>query len=662
VAETARWHTLRGNKAERSPHHVLSWDTETRWITDRDTEAHTLRVWAARTDRRHGRDTERTPNTRGRGTTVRQLTDYIESSAPKGETLWCFAHNQAFDLSVTRLPIALIRRGWEMTEHALTAASPWLRMRKGSQRIAMACSYSYLPRPLADIGLAVGVPKPPLPDDDDTDAAWLVRCDADVDIVATAMLQLMDWWDDHAVGCWSVTGAASGWNAYRHIATPYRVAIERDDAARAWERATISGGRRECWRVGPQPKARYVEIDFHRAHLTICQSMPLPMRRSVTVDSMPIDDPRIGGDRWSVIADCVIRTDTPRYPVSLAGRTWHPVGEFATRLCGPELAEAQRRGELVSIGRATVHKLGHHMADWGAWLGRVLDNTEPGTVPAAEIAAKGWSRTVPGRWATRTSDEIRRVEAEHQGWSLERGVMHPDAQPFARLSVAGVEYWTVHDLEADDSYPAVLAWIQSHVRVALGRMIDALGSLPIISCNTDGVIVRAASNPNLDRIAEATYPLVPRIKAVYRDVDVISPAHLVLDSHNRLSGVPRTAATDNGRRFEWHTWPGLARQIERSRSPGYVRGSRRVDLGNVPIARWITEDGSAVPPRATLDTQGGTRLLPYDLAAAGAELGPLRPAQHPTLAAALIAGLPGSLAASLGQSEMAISGSGNRGR
>lgn len=624
-------HYLRDNQIERSPSRLIVLDTETRWQQTDAGEVHTLRVWVTRTLHRAGVPKHTVRNSLDSGADAESLADTVDRIADDTCTTWLFAHNLGFDLTTTRLPLLLLARGWKLGHHALTLDAPWLQMSNGKRRITMADSFSWLPKSVESIGRLLGIEKFTLPGNDDDDTEWLARCSIDVDIVACALEQLLDWWDRAKRGCWSLTGAATGWNAYRHIKHIATVVIDPDPDSRAFERRAINAGRREAWRVGHLPKARYVELDFERAHLTVCRDMNLPRKRCSAFGPIGLDDVRLRSNMYAPIAEVTVCTETPRYPVEIGGRMWYPTGTFRTILCAPEIKSAMERGELVSIHRGVLYRLGPTMDRWGQWITRVLDGLEPDTPPMAELACKAWSRRVPGKWATRTSKLLREMSTPEQAWRLERGVDHPSGKRCSLLHMGGRLQFLLQDQDADDAFPAVLAFIQSHLRVAMGRLIDHFGADWLVSCNTDGLIVRAARGPNLDALSALCAPFVVRLKGVYHDVEVLSPQHIVLDGEPRLSGVPHSAAGAGDLRFSWSTWPSFTRQLELGAGAGYTREARAVDLGHVPVNRWVLHNGTTVAPRAASDGLGGSRLLPWDETAPSHPWTALRAEQHPIL-------------------------------
>jgi hypothetical protein len=670
-----RIHNLPHNRSERTPARCLFWDTETRHEMGERTEVHTLRLWAAELVERRG-PTRKAPRPLAwDGRTTAEMCDCVEDACRPSETLWLWAHNLGFDLAVAPLPVALVDRGWEITQHALTGSAPWLRMRRGTRSLTMVDSHSWLPVPLERLGPGAGIEKPPLPGWEAEDAAWLHRCRADVAILKAAVCRLLDWWDTERLGHWSITGPGTGWNSYRHRPGRSTVVIDPDPDVRSFERGAIYAGRAECWRVGTLPTGHYAYIDFEHAFASVC-TLPLPWRRGAARHDLSLEHRGLSVSRVVELgAECEVETTTPRYPLRTPAGIVHPVGRFTTTLAGPELKEAASRGELRALGRGHVYAVSEHMEPWARWAIDVIDSPDDAIPDVARIAVKGWTRTVPGRWAGRTSRTQLTLEQPVPGWRLEHGRHHPGGAGCSTLDMAGKRYTVVNDVDMDQAFPAVLAWIQSYQRLHLGRLIDLVGVGSLVLCNTDGLVVDLEAftelhDPYADRFlgpqgrlqllqahldgwAGQLAPLTPRLKWVSRTLEVLSPQHMITDDARQLSGVPRSAdrmcsVVDCGRvldntlccpvhgvqprhAYAFTDWPRLSTQLERGWEGGYTRRHRTVDLSDVPTLRWVLEDGSTRPVEASGRLGTPTRLLPPPNGVAGREGPFLRREQHPAL-------------------------------
>ena len=360
-------HYLRANEREYTPAACIFLDTET-WTDDSGPEqVERLRLWVATYTDRRATKGRQLRNVTAWGATAWQLAEWVDQVTKGRGSVWLYAHNLAFDLTTTRLPLELGHRGWRISDASIGGQAPWLRMAKSDRALAITDSWGWLPVALDQVAVAVGRDKPPLPAQDDDQTAWLARCGADVDILGRAVLGLMDWWDDQRLGNWSISGAATGWNAYRHTPTTSKVVIDPDPAKVARDRLYVHGGRRGVWRIGEHRAGPFLELDLTAAYPTTAAECPLPRGRAWTFTDLPLDHPNLSSDRWGVTATCRIRSDLARWPVRANDATWYPVGDFWADLAGPDIREAIELGALVAIGQGEVHQLGRNMRPWARW-------------------------------------------------------------------------------------------------------------------------------------------------------------------------------------------------------------------------------------------------------------------------------------------------------
>lgn len=646
-------HDLGPNSKETSPHEVLVIDTETLPIPGTDPVVQRLNLWVGKIVRRHGKNPRRPREQWGKGRTSQDLADFLEQSVRSSPTLWVYCHNLSFDLAVTRLPVELMARGWRLGAHALASDAPWAFMAKGNYSVRLADSFSILPQPLPVIGDAMGLPKFALPSDGDPDAAWWARCERDVEITSRAVVQAMDWWDEHKLGCWSTTGPQTGWNMMRHLCVKQKggppiihrgpreggytqrgdghVTIDPDPVARVFERGTLYQGRREAWVTGVRPSGTFAELDFRTAHLTVAAEFKLPCRRGVAFESLPLDTPYLDHPNIGIIAKAVIATDTPRYPFRAKAGICYPVGMFETTLAGPELAEAKARGELMAIRAGYYYRLSYHMQPWALYCQDVLNADQDQVPPAARIMVKGFTTRVFGKWCARTSRLRYEGASPVGGWDAVHARDSRTHDPVTVLHIGGrMEEW-IRDQEGDDSFPAVLSWVQSLVRVYLGRAVDAVGTHSMVAVSTDSLLVDlealyasghlgAPTGDELSdadlyagfaagRLAGVVEPFWPRVKAVVPTVEVVTAQHVRVGAQRKYSGVPKGAKERGRNRFDFITWPKLGGQIADGDERGFVQPRRYVDLTKACVNRYSAVDGCTGPVLATLSEWGGTQLI-----------------------------------------------------
>ena len=669
-------HRLRPNETVWTPASVIVLDTETEWRVEGTSELHTLRLWVAvHVDRRHVRKTQG-PVCWGWGNTPGELAEWLTGRTRGRDSVWVYAHNLNFDLVTTNLVETMSDHDWTVTDFSVSNGAPWLRLKRGSKVLTVVDSWTWLPESVESLATRMGRSKVPLPANDDGEIEWWQRCASDVDLTARSVLGLMDWWDGESLGRWSISGAGSGWNAMRHTESGERHVIQLGpdpdelqrearwvrravDAGREWcyvdrDRTAVRGGRKDAAVVRSATGGPWVELDLVKAYPTVARDLPLPVKRGWTFDSLPVDSKWIGSRFWGVIADCRVRTDRPRYPVRHGGVTWYPVGEFRTTLAGPELRWARDNGDLVEVGAGQAHRLGFALRPWATW---VLDPSRGGTVdvpPVAEVACKVWGRSVLGKFAGRVHRSEPLEGAAPAGWSVTDMWDRPSGRRGAEVTMGGSKWLVTYDGDGENCYPAVLAWVESEVRVRLGKVLEALDGA-WWTADTDGLLVDLsgpidwlrwgvvrlgdhARDPFglgqslCDQLEALTRPLTLRPKRVFESLAVLGPQHLIAGDVRKMSGVRASSEQTAPYRFVGRDWPKLKWQMNNSR-PGVYTRPERVSTFNAPtVHRWVTGDGAALPAEFRIGPDGSNELVPWALTRWARDGAELAPAQYRILA------------------------------
>jgi hypothetical protein len=617
-------HYMRANHTSWTPPSVFSFDTETRSQYEGERELMSLRLWCARfTDRRAPRRI--TPiDDQQDGTYGEDLAIWVHKLAKQRRTVWGYAHNLGFDLCVSSLVDHLTAMQWEVTEFAVNSGSPFVRLRHGETSLTLSDSWSWFGVRLEDVAEALGMTKPPLPSPDDTRQQWLERCHADTRILHTAMLTLMDWWDSNDLGRWNITGGASGWNAMRHIPAQQRILIRPDDDECDHDRQAIYGGRRTVWESGRSHYGHYSEVDIVKAYTNVCRHMPLPIARQAPFTSLPTEHRWLNCDRWGVIANVVISTDQACVPVRVGNSVWYPVGRFATVLAGPDIRECRDNGVLESVGAGWLHQLGYALRPWAQWC---IDSQadETGATPEiAKLVHRLWARSAIGKWAQRGFEVVPLGPSINSGWHYEEAWHHGKNVPAHIVDFAGTRYQVAAVNQSDNAYPAILAFVESYTRVAIGRAIATVGDAHMVACDTDGYICDSVGLGNIAQAQDAIAPLSLKVKHHYRRVKVIGPQHLELGRERRHSGIPATAQLGPDGKLHARTWPKLAWQLQHGRMGVYVRPDQSYALSATYAPGWVLASGAVVPVELELDQGGCNRIVPWPqtrYARSGAQLG-----------------------------------------
>lgn len=618
-------HYLRSNHISWTPPTVFSFDTETRSYMDGDSEVMTLRNWCAKSTDRRQQGRVIPEDRSASGEFPEDLSVWIDALCARRRTVWGYAHNLGFDLCTTDMVPSLIGLGWGVTEFAVSGSAPFIRLRKGDSSLTLSDSWSWFQSDLESVADAVGIPKPPLPEDGDSPLDWHERCLADTNILHTAMLTLMQWWDDNQLGKWNITGSSSGWNAMRHIPSEQRITIRPDAIECDADRKAIYGGKRFSWYSGKSSSGHFTELDIEKAYTTVVRNFPLPMGRQCQFSELPLDHKWLNCQRWGVIAEVEICTDTPRYPCRIGKRVWYPVGRFRTTLAGPEILCARESGHLVSVGAGWLHQLGYPLRPWATWCLESLASDDGQIPEVARMVHRVWARSAIGKWGQRGFEVLPIGPSPNSGWHFEEAWHHSANVPAGIVDFAGDRYQVAAVNQSDNAYPAILAFVESHVRVALNRCTEITGDMRMVLCDTDGYLCSDASDTLIDTINAKIAPFRVRAKRHFRNIEVVGPQHMRLDGKPRRSGIPASADLRPDGKLHALTWPKLAWQLANGRPGSYVRPDQAYTVASTYAPGWVLPDLSVVPVEVTVGPRGGNVVVGWRqtrYAASGLALGP----------------------------------------
>jgi len=637
-----------------TPPAVIVLDTEADRRARPEGEVQSLRLWTARYVRRREQGKLKPRDLSAHGHTGAGLAQAVNGWLQSGNSTWLFAHNLSYDLPVSGLVGHLCALGWKVSACTSLLSYVWLVLKRGRQRITISDLHHFLPTTLAQIGGLLGLPKMPMPAKDAGDGEWFAYCARDTDVAMTAILALMDHWDEKELGKWAMTGAASGFHAMRHTYTGIRPTLFDEPGGTAFDRRAIYGGRRSVWHHGELPPGRYAELDLEAAYATAAASWPLPHKRGAWFASLDVSDRRVWRPEICVIAECDIETDVPRFPVRTGGRVRYPVGRFTTVLAGPDIAWARETGCLKAIGRGQFHLLGRSMQPF---FRRVLEWGTPGKSPIPPVAAMMWKqfgRGVVGKFAQHGYETRDTGMLTDEPWHYERVITGDGGEQRWRVHYGGTikEAWQEGD--GRYAYPAVTAVVESLVRVAVGKAAEMLGPGVTVTCDTDGMwanmgALEAGDTTGLgfslsdiarearidlakDVINRAIAPFRLREKNSVSVMTVTGPQNYTAGAMSRHAGRASGMRPTGDGSWAGDTFPGLAWQMAHG---GPERYHMRKTQWRPPICLtdgWVTADGTVLPLEAVTGGDGQAVILPWSESRHTARGTTLGPHQHPALA------------------------------
>lgn len=624
-------HWLAPGSKTWSPSVLVHFDTETIETESGTDLLHQIRCWDAVCCVRHDVAPERSRRRLVAGEEISELVDLIEDYSTLDRECWVVAHNLNFDLTVTQLPAVLVGRHWNVEAYGMSKESNWWVLKRDGKKLVIVDSWSWLPDSLENLAKDIGKRKMRLPKNDASLTEWHKRCRRDAVILADLFTTILDWWDTQQLGRFGITSAGCGWSTLRTMTEPKSIVVGPGGGKTDFERLAIYGGWKEVWWVGELKGEWVADYDFVAAYPTIAAHHRLPSAPGTYFKSLPAGIVPGFTEAKDVIARCTVTTDRPCAPVRIDHDVWYPTGTFKTVLTGPEIAYAEATGASVSVEDGYWYPMSFALRPWAIWCLALLTASSQTVPPLVRRMAKGWSRSVIGRFGGHTSRVTSDRPSVGYGWRLETGHNLDNGRPLEVLTIGDREITTEHDLDGSDCFPAVLAFVEARCRVALHELVDSRNPSYLLQCNTDGWWERRAVRSAAYEVPGVPWPHHVLRKACVNSAVILGPDHLTTPAERRLAGIPKNADGSFADGWQWHDWPGLRWQLERGANGWYTRPKRELELQAHYARRWVLDTGETVPVTVREDEVTGTVVLPWEMTEGRREHDRLAPYQDERL-------------------------------
>lgn len=588
MRRSPRAHYVGHNAVTRVPSRYVYLDTEARRTFEAHREVQTFRLAVAafdckRRDKNQWRERE-----------------WIETTEP--EALWRWigercarrartvlvAHNLAYDLRIADAFTILPALGWTFKAGRVDGGQTWFIFTNEGRTLCMVDTMSWVPTALDRLGAAIGVPKLPLPADDDTEAEWFARCRRDVEILADVWRRLMRWVVTDDLGNWKLSGAGQSWAAFRHRFMRHDLLVHECDDARDAERAAAMTGRCEAWRHGELDGGPWTEYDFTTAYARIGAECAVPIRLCGEMSRPNLVTIYAPVEGRTVLALVTVTTDVP----TLATRTnqgivW-PVGTFETYAWLNELTEAIAYDARVTVQRAWVYRTAPALEGFCSWVLDGIEGRRADVDPVVRVALKHWSRALIGRTAAQWSSWAPWGVSPNADVALSDAYYREGDERFELLQLGHQLIRRTGAPDNPDAMVSIMSWVMAEARVRLWRAMMVAGIETLAYCDTDSLIVDPRGAERLER---AALPGL-RVKGQWSDLRVLGPRQIIPGGQLRAAGVPRGAVPAEGDVWVAGTWSGLSTSLRTGETASVEIAARRYQLHGTDNRRIHHQDGS----------------------------------------------------------------------
>lgn len=554
-------HWLKPNHASRSPHRWVVIDSETHRERDARGEVQRFRLAVGKRWTDEGRVIRNEEQCVA--DTPEELWKWVSDFTRKGKRTVLWAHNLDFDVQVTRAFEILPQLGWDLEWSNLDAQVSMVTWRREGCTLAMTDTYTWCPKPLAELGKLLRIVKPDLPDEDDSREAWVTRCTADVDITTEVVRTLVDYVRDADLGNMQMSGAGMGHSMWRHKYLEHKIMVHADPSAIEAERTAMHTGRAEAWRHGTYNGQKLYEWDLKNAYTRIAANEELPYKLIGYRATPDMDWLAEWRDRWRVLYHVNVSTEVPVVPAVHEERRVWPVGQFETVLWDCELDLAVKEGAEIEVLGVWCYLKAPIMQKWANHTLDVLDNDPPSIPAIVKVWYKHQARATIGRCGMRYTNWLL-AGPDHigiTGFSVATD-LH-DGRTFRQLHLGGKLWEEDSRTEGRDSLPQVPSWVAARCRVTLWEAMRHVGLDDVWYVDTDSILVDDVGHARMQALAQEQPALGWRVKGIHQYAEIHGPRQIVIDNVPRIAGMPKKARRTGSDTWEGEVWQRMGGALER---------------------------------------------------------------------------------------------------
>lgn len=543
-------HWLRKNTRSRRPEYLVFVDGES-FIDplSEQTDLHTFRLgWACLT--------RYTPETGLQIVGWHKIEDPVSfwntlsPIAYEQGQLYVISHNIDYDARVLHAFTILPGIGWSPDYLILSDSCHFFTFKAGKAKISLLDNLNYWHLPLEELGEEFGLPKLHVDFDTCSDEELSTYCHRDVEILTTAWRYWLDFLDTEDLGEWAITTSGQSWNAYRHRFMPAKIGIHnRADAIRL-ERESYKGGRCEVWRLGHFQDGPYYKLDINGSYSYVMREFPSPQKLvKVIVDVSPAYL-RTLLERYLVVAEVLVETWEPVYPLQLDGYNIFPVGQFRTCLTTPELQYALDNGHLRGIGEVALYepkKLFVAFIDhFTALRQRHADAGDHGR----SLLCKLIRNSLYGKFGQRGYEQEIIGDAPLGKVALTKWIDGETGEKCVDWTFGGKTIRQTYKGEAEDSFPAIASHVAAHGRMILWGYALQAGLDNVLYADTDSLIVNQAGYDALAAWIDPQQLGRLKVEAVCEDLEIFARKSYAMGKDRVIKGIKKKATFgDDGK---WH--------------------------------------------------------------------------------------------------------------
>lgn len=508
--------------------------------------------------------------------------------------LYLTAHNIIYDMVIVDGFKMLDKKGYELQSFYSKGGVSVFRYKNEKGSLTLLDNLNLFPGKLAKYGEKFNLPKLTIDFDNTSLDALIIYCERDIDIMIRLWRNWCLFLDEHKLGSFKCTLAATAFNAYRTKYLNHKIYIHNDEQALEQERLSYKGGRVEVFYKGYLNSEEYFYLDINSMypHVMLKHQYPRSLAGSSKNPSIFYLENRL--KFYSVIIDVSLNTETNPYPYKVKNFTAYPIGAFRTTLSTPEIIFALQNNHIVKIHSIYWYKraplFNQYVKDFYQLKS---DYHKEGNIEFRTIS-KLLLNTLYGKWGQMGFEQSLMGENKKDDISVEYGYDMIRKERYIINTINGQQFITYKTGESRYSFPAIASHVTAYGRMMLFDLITLAGTHNCYYCDTDSVIVNKFGYENLEHLVNDSEIGKLALESRSGEVRINAPKDYVFGEFVKRKGVKKDAKEVSSGVFRQEQWSRFNGLVKNGNISEYTTQTiektlyRRIHSGVLSKSGWVS--------------------------------------------------------------------------
>jgi hypothetical protein len=327
----------------------------------------------------------------------------------------------------------------------------------------------------------------------------------------------------------------------------------------------------------------------------LMKTLPVPVKLVDFNRDVPVSYIEDRIDNWSMVAEVLIDTDVPIYPIKRNNKLIFPVGRFRTSLCSHSLKEAIERGHLKEVTKVAMYSPAIIFDKYVDYFYSLRSEYKEAGLPILDRLCKIMLNSLYGKFGQKKTLIDWQEDFEPPATWREETLDLVTGQKEITYKMFNKIIREVGETDAKNSFCAISAHITDAARVLLWRILEGIGLDRVLYCDTDSVKIRSSD------FEKIKYPInnqalgALKVEDTFEEFEILGPKTYITENKRVMKGVPVSAKMLDHYRYQYDTWLRQATHLKKGIDRYFIVRDTVKEISPEYDKGIVTDTGKVMP-------------------------------------------------------------------